>query len=142
MIGEVAAVIGALKALNDGINTLKEGASHAQSLQGLVGKWGEAQEKYQDVERSKAGILDYKSALAMESAKICLMQNQGDLYTAVKSRMEESRLAHEKEVARIRLRRKEIRKMLKIGGTVAFAWVAFMSFVFMFVWIVENSPVE
>ena len=154
MIGEVAAVIGALKALNDGINTLKEGASNAQSLQGLVGKWGEAQEKYQDVERTKAGILDYKSALAMESAKrqlanfdrqfhdICLMQNQGDLYTAVKSRMEESRLAHEKEVARIRLRRKEIRRMLKIGGTVAFAWIAFMSFVFMFVWIVENSPVE
>ena len=153
MIGEVAAVIGALKALNDGINTLKEGAANAQSLQGLVGKWGSAQEKYQEVERSKAGILDYKSALAMESAKrqlvnfdrqfhdICLMQNQGDLYTSVKARMEESRLAHEKEVARLRLKRKEFRKMLKIGGTVAFGWLAFMSFVYVFVWIVENRSV-
>ena len=70
---------------------------------------------------------------------ICLMQGQGDLYKAVKMRMEESRLAHEKEVARIKLRRKELRKTLKIVGTVAFTWVAFMSFLFVFVWIVENG---
>ena len=154
MIGEVAAVLSALKALNDGLNTLKESAGHAQSLQGLVGKWGEANEKYQSVERAKAGVMSYKEALAMESAKrqlinfdrqfqdICLMQGQGDLYKAVKMRMEESRLAHEKEVARIRIRRKEIRKMLKLGGTVAFTWVVFMAFVFVFVWIVENRVIE
>jgi hypothetical protein len=151
MIGEVAAVISALKILNDGLNTLKESAGHAQSLQSLVGKWGEANEKYQSVERAKAGAMSYKEALAMESAKrqlinfdrqfqdICLMQGQGDLYKAVKMRMEESRLAHEKEVARIKLRRKELRKTLKIVGTVAFTWVAFMSFLFVFVWIVENG---
>ena len=151
MIGEVAAVISALKILNDGLNTLKESAGHAQSLQTLVGKWGEANEKYQSVERAKAGAMSYKEALAMESAKrqlinfdrqfqdICLMQGQGDLYKAVKSRMEESRLAHEKEVAKIRIRRKELRKTLKIVGTVVFAWVTFMSFVFVFVWIVENG---
>ena len=154
MIGEVAAVLSALKALNDGLNTLKESAGHAQSLQGLVGKWGEANEKYQSVERAKAGVMSYKEALAMESAKrqlinfdrqfqdICLMQGQGDLYKAVKMRMEESRLAHEKEVARSRIRRKEIRKMLKLGGTVAFTWVVFMAFVFVFVWIVENRVIE
>jgi len=151
MIGEVAAVISALKVLNDGLSTLKESAGHAQSLQSLVGKWGEANEKYQSVERAKAGAMSYKEALAMESAKrqlinfdrqfqdICLMQGQGDLYKAVKSRMEESRLAHEKEVAKIRIRRKELRKTLKIVGTVVFAWVTFMSFVFVFVWIVENG---
>ena len=151
MIGEVAAVISALKILNDGLNTLKESAGHAQSLQTLVGKWGEANEKYQSVERAKAGAMSYKEALAMESAKrqlinfdrqfqdICLMQGQGELYKAVKSRMEESRLAHEKEVAKIRIRRKELRKTLKIVGTVVFAWVTFMSFVFVFVWIVENG---
>ena len=54
--------------------------------------------------------------------------------------MEESRLAHEKAVARIKLRRKEIRKNLNLAGTVAFAWVVFMLFVWAFVWIVENSP--
>ena len=154
MIGEVAAVLSALKTLNDGLNTIKESAGHAGSLQSLVGKWGEASEKYRDVERSKAGAMSYKEALAMESAKrqlenfdrqfkdICLIQGQGDLYTSVKNRMEESRLAHEKEVARIKLRRKEIRKMLNLGGTVAFAWVVFMGFVWAFIWIVENRTIE
>ena len=151
MIAEVAAVIGALKALNDGINTIKESAGHAGSLQSLVGKWGETQEKFQEVEKSKAGILDYKSALAMESAKrqlanfdrqfhdICLIQGQGDLYTSVKNRMEEARLAHEKEVARIKIRRKEVRKMLQLVGTVLFGWVMFMGFVFVAVWLMENG---
>ena len=152
MIGEVAAVLSALKALNDGLNIIKESAGHAGSLQSLVGKWGEAAEKYKEVERSKAGAMSYKEALAMESAKrqlqnfdrqfkdICLIQGQGDLYTSVKNRMEESRLAHEKAVARIKLRRKEIRKNLNLAGTVAFAWIVFMLFVWAFVWIVENSP--
>lgn len=151
MIGEVAAVLTALKALNDGLSTLKESAGHAHSLQGLVGKWGEASEKYRDVEKNKAGAMSYKEALAMESAKrqlenfdrqfkdICLLQGQGDLYTSVKNRIEESRIAHEREVAKIKLRRKEINKMLKLGGTVAFAWVAFMSFVYVFVWIIESK---
>ena len=151
MIGEVAAVLTALKALNDGLSTLKESAGHAQSLQGLVGKWGDASEKYRDVEKNKAGAMSYKEALAMESAKrqlenfdrqfkdICLLQGQGDLYTSVKNRIEESRIAHAREVAKIKLRRKEINKMLKLGGTVAFAWVAFMSFVYVFVWIIESK---
>tara|TARA_Y100000991_G_scaffold30420_1_gene19252 strand:+ start:53 stop:199 length:147 start_codon:yes stop_codon:yes gene_type:complete len=43
MIGEVAAVLSALKALNEGLATLKESAGHGKSLQSLVGKWGEAQ---------------------------------------------------------------------------------------------------
>ena len=152
MIGEVAAVLSALKVLNYGLRTLKESAGHASSLQSLVGKWGEASEKYKEVERSKAGAMSYKEALAMESAKrqlenfdrqfkdICLIQGQGDLYTSVKNRMEESRLAHEKEVARIKLKRKVLRKNLNLAGTVAFAWVVFMAFVWAFVWIGENSP--
>ena len=151
MIGEVAAVLSALKLLNDGLNTLKESAGHAKSLQGLVGKWGEAAEKYREVERSKAGSMSYKEALAMESAKrqldnfdrqfkdICLIQGQGDLYFSVKNRMEESRLAHEKEVARIKIRKKEFRKMLGIVTTVIFGWVMFMGFVFAAVWIMENG---
>ena len=151
MIGEVAAVISALKLLNDGLSTLKESAGHAQSLQSLVGKWGEANEKYQSVERAKAGAMSYKEALAMESAKrqlinfdrqfqdICLLQGQGDLYKAVKMRMEASRLAHEKAVARIKLRKKEVRKIMGIVGTVVFGWVMFMGFIFAAVWIMENG---
>ena len=151
---EVAAVLSALKALNEGLATLKETAGHGKSLQGLVGKWGEATEKYNDVERAKAGKMSYKEALAMESAKrqlenfdrqfkdICLIQGQGDLYNSVKARMEESRLAHEKEVLRIKKRRKEIKGYIQVAGTVAFAWVCFMGFVWAFIWVLENSPVE
>ena len=154
MIGEVAAVLSALKALNEGLATLKESAGHGKSLQGLVGKWGEASEKYNDVERAKAGKMSYKEALAMESAKrqlenfdrqfkdICLIQGQGDLYNSVKARMEESRLAHEKEVLRIKKRRKEVKGYIQVAGTVAFAWVCFMGFVWAFIWVLENSPVE
>ena len=154
MIGEVAAVLSALKALNEGLATLKESAGHGKSLQSLVGKWGEAKEQYNDVERAKAGKMSYKEALAMESAKrqlenfdrqfkdICLIQGQGDLYNSVKARMEESRLAHEKEVLRIKKRRKEVKGYIQVAGTVAFAWVCFMGFVWAFIWVLENSPVE
>lgn len=146
MLGEVAAVLSALKALNDGLATLKESAGHGKSLQGLVGKWGEANEKYRDVERAKAGKMSYREALAMESAKrqldnfdrqfkdICLLQGQGDLYNSVKNRMLESQKAHEREIAEIKRRRKEIKKYLQIGGTVVLGWVFCMVFIWAIVW--------
>tara|TARA_S200000501_G_scaffold254619_1_gene238558 strand:- start:645 stop:1106 length:462 start_codon:yes stop_codon:yes gene_type:complete len=151
MIGEVAAVISALKALNDGISTLKESAGNAGSLQALVGRWASADEQYREVERRKAGALSYKDAIAMESAKrqlnnfdqqlkdICMMQGQFDLYTSIKQRMEEARLAHEKEVRRIKRRRAEIRKNLGIVGTVLFGWVCFMGFLWFVIWFVEQT---
>jgi len=146
VIGEVAAVLSALKALNDGINTIKESAGNASSLQAIVGRFAGAQEKYHDVEKARAGKMSYKEALAMESAKrqlvnfdrqlkdICLMQGQGDLYTSIKNRMEESRLAHVKEVARIRKKRKEFRKLMGMLGTGVFIWVVAMGFIWAFAW--------
>ena len=148
MIGEVAAVLSALKALNEGLSTLKESAGHGKSLQGLVGKWGEANEKYRDVEKAKAGKMSYKEALAMESAKrqlenfdrqfkdICLLQGQGDLYNSVKNRMLESQRAHEREILEIKRRRREIKKYIQLGGTVVFGWVCFMAFVWVAVWVI------
>lgn len=154
MIETVAGVLAALKALNDGLNVLKETAGHGQSLQGLVSRWGEASEKYNDVERAKAGKMSYRESLAMESAKrqlenfdrqfkdICLMQNQGDLYNAVKQRMAESERQHRLEVARIKKRRKQIREWITLSATIAFAWAFFMGCVWAVVWVLENSPVE
>lgn len=148
MIGEVAAVLSALKALNEGLSTLKESAGHGKSLQGLVGKWGEASEKYRDVEKAKAGKMSYKEALAMESAKrqlenfdrqfkdICLLQGQGDLYNSVKNRMLESQRAHEREILELKKRRREIKKYIQLGGTVVFGWVCFMAFVWVAVWVI------
>ena len=145
MIGEVAAVISALKALNDGINTIREAGKNAQGLSSIVGKWGESQEKYNEVELSRAGKMSYKEALAMESAKrqlinfdrqlkdICLMQGQGDLYTAIKTRMEESRLAHEKEVARLRVKSREFKKNASLVAGLVVVWAFGMAVIFIIV---------
>ena len=145
MIGEVAAVISSLKALNDGINTIREAGKNAQGLSSIVGKWGESQEKYNEVELSRAGKMSYKEALAMESAKrqlinfdrqlkdICLMQGQGDLYTAIKTRMEESRLAHEKEVARLRVKRREFKKNASLVAGLVVVWAFGMAVIFIIV---------
>ena len=145
MIGEVAAVISALKALNDGINTIREAGKNAQGLSGIVGKWGESQEKYNEVELAKAGKMSYKEALAMESAKrqlinfdrqlkdICLMQGQGDLYASIKARMEESRLAHEKEVARLKVKRREFKKNASLVGGLFFVWLFGMTVIYVIV---------
>ena len=125
MIGEVAMVLSALKALNEGISTVKESGGNLSSI---VGK------------------MSYKEALDMESAKrqlanfdqqlkdICMMQGQYDLYTSIKSRMEESRLQHLKDVARVRKKRKEQRELLNFLGvivlSVVFLWVvAYAGFV-------------
>ena len=145
MIGEVAAVISALKALNDGINTIREAGKNAQGLSGIVGKWGESQEKYNEVELAKAGKMSYKEALAMESAKrqlinfdrqlkdICLMQGQADLYAAIKNRMEESRLAHEKEVARLKIKRREFKKNASLVLGLFVVWLFGMGVLYVIV---------
>jgi hypothetical protein len=143
MIGEVVAVLSALKALNDGIKTVKEGKGNLDSI---LGNWAEADEKYNEVEKAKAGAMSYKDALKMESAKrqlqnfdqqlkdICMMQGQFDLYTSIKKRMEESRYAHEKELRIIKKRRLEFKKAMKLAGTVIFTWACFMLFLFASIW--------
>jgi hypothetical protein len=143
MIGEVVAVLSAIKALNDGIKTVKEGKGN---LDTILGSWAEADEKFNDVEKAKAGAMSYKDALKMESAKrqlqnfdqqlkdICMMQGQFDLYTSIKRRMEESRYAHEKELRIIKKRRLEFKKTLKLAGTVIFTWAFFMLFLFAAIW--------
>ena len=147
MIGEVVAVLSALKALNDGIATVKEGKGN---LDTILGSWAEADEKYNDVEKAKAGAMSYKDALKMESAKrqlanfdqqlkdICMMQGQFDLYKSIKSRMEESRYAHEKELRILKKRRAEFKKTMKLVGTAVFAWVFFMIFLVAGIWMYRN----
>ena len=95
--------------------------------------------------------MSYKDALKMESAKrqlanfdqqlkdITMMQGQYDLYISIKKRMEESRYAHEKELKIIKKRRLEFRKTMKLVGTVVFAWVFFMAFLFAGIWIYRQG---
>lgn len=148
MIGEVAAVLSALKVVNDSVQTLRDSKEAATSLNSVLGKWGEADQKFRDVEIKHAGTLDYKSALAMEQADrrlkaidqtlkdVCLMQGQADLYHSIRKRMDEARYAHEKKIRAAKIARKKRREMMKLAGTIMFAWVCFMGVVFGFVWVV------
>ena len=129
MIAEISAAIAAVQSVNAAIQTLKEAKGHGGDLSSVVGRWATATEKAQEAEKKGAGKMSYQEALKMESITrqlqnfdrqlqdICLMQGQGDLYASIKRRMEESRLAHEKEVSRIRLKRKQFRESVKLIAT-------------------------
>ena len=136
MIGEVVAVLSALKMLNDGIKTVKETGNNLESL---CGSWADATEKVQDVERKKNGVLSYRDAIALEGAKrqliafdralqdVCLMQGQGELYASIKSRIAESKYAHEKELRDIKIRRRERKRLFAAVATAIFSWAFFMA---------------
>ena len=135
MIGEVFAVLSALKALNDGIATVKEGKGNLDSI---LGSWAEADEKYKDalkMESAKRQLANFDQQLK----DICMMQGQFDLYTSIKKRMEESRYAHEKELKIIRKRRADFKKTMKLIGTVVFAWVCFMVFLVAGIWMYRQG---
>jgi uncharacterized membrane protein len=136
MIAEISACIAAVQGINSAINTLKEARSNAGDLSGVIGKWADATQLYQDAERKGAGKLSYKEALKMESIErqlknfdrqfydICLLQQQGDLYHSVKKRMADAELAHKKEVAKLRIKRRAQVKFIKFIATIAF-WLIF-----------------
>lgn len=147
MIAEISAAIAAVQAVNGAIQSLKESAGHAGDLSAVVGRWAEATEKAQEAEKKGAGVMSYKEALQLESVTrqlanfdrqlqdICLLQGQGDLYHSIKRRMEESRLAHEKEVARIRAKRKELRETMKLAVTIVGWGVFFLSLILPGLWV-------
>lgn len=138
MIAEISAAVAAVQAVNSAISSIKESAGHAGDLSAVVGRWADATEKAQAAEKKGAGVMSYKEALQLESVTrqlanfdrqlqdICLLQGQGDLYRSIKQRMEESRLAHEKEVAKLRAKRREFQKTMKLLGTMLFSGISFM----------------
>jgi len=139
MIAEISAAVAAVQAVNSAISSIKESAGHAGDLSAVIGRWAEATEKAQEAEKKGAGVMSYKEALQLESVTrqlanfdrqlqdICILQGQADLYRSIKKRMEESRLAHEKEVAKLRIKRREFQKTMKLVGTILFAGISFMS---------------
>ena len=148
MIGEVVAVLSALKMLNDGIKTVKETGNNLESL---CGSWADATEKVQDVERKKNGVLSYRDAIALEGAKrqliafdralqdVCLMQGQGELYASIKSRIAESKYAHEKELRDIKIRRRERKKLFAAVATAIFSWAFFMAVIIASIFFYRNK---
>ena len=67
MIGEVATVLSALKALND-IQTIKQSAGNAGDLQAVIVDL-QAHQKNTDVEKARTGRMSYKKPCRLESIK-------------------------------------------------------------------------
>ena len=127
-VGEMAVVSGVmttLKALNDSLATVKEAGANASQLTSLVSKYASLDQQIRDIERDKSGVLSVKAATELRMAKrqaanfeqmlkdSLLMNNLGSEWRALMADVEASRAAHEKEVARLKLKRRERQKLIK-----------------------------
>ena len=130
MIAELTAAFAALKAVNEGIQSLRDAHGHGRDLGSILGSWSEASLAAKEAEKVHAdGKMSYQEALRLESVKrqvenydrmlhdVCLLLGQGDLYKAIKARLREAEENAAKEVARIKARRKKRIKFWKEIGT-------------------------
>lgn len=130
MLAEVATVLTVMKGLNDAISTLKESGAHASGLATVMSKYAKANESVQDVESKYVGKLSVQESMQIQVAKrqlntfnqqlkdMMLMQGLAADYNQIMNRVEESRLAHEKEIKRKKKMKKEREEFLKTFGVV------------------------
>ena len=122
----IAAVLQGLKALNDGLATVKEAGANAGQISNLVSKYSDLDQKIRDVEEKGAGILSLKDSMNLQVAKqqassfhqalrdSLLMQQGGAVqYREIMGRIEESKAAHEKKVAELKRKRRQRQKLIK-----------------------------
>ena len=132
MIAELTAAFTALKAVNEGIQSLRDAHGHGRDLSSILGSWSEAAMAAKECEKIQAaGKMSYSEALRLESVSrqvanydrmlhdVCLLQGQGDLYRSIKERMAEAEANAAKEVARIKARRKKRIQFWKELGQIA-----------------------
>ena len=150
-LGEAAAigaVISTLKSLNDALSTIKETGGHASDMANLVGKYSEVEQRIQDVETAKGGILDVKQSMQLQLAKrqaesfnralkdSLLMSGQGSQYTEIMTRVEESKERHKRAIAELKKaklkRSKMIKEFLTYFGAVLIAFAVCMGGLFVF----------
>ena len=82
MIAEISAVVGVLKALNDGIKTVKESGDHLHGLTGLFSSLTESKTAVESIEEAtKAGdhVLTQEEALELAWAKDAIRQHEKEL---------------------------------------------------------------
>ena len=132
MLAEVATVLTVMKGLNDAISTLKESGAHASGLATVMSKYAKANESVQDVESKYVGRLSVQESMQIQVAKrqlntfnqqlkdMMLMQGLAADYNEIMKRVEESRLAHEKEIKRKKKMKKEREEFLKTFGVALF----------------------
>lgn len=131
-VGEAAAitaVLQGLKALNDGLATVKEAGANAGQISGLVSRYSDLDQKIRDVEEKSAGVLSLKDSMNLQVAKrqsqafhqalkdsLLMQQGGAAQYREIMQRIEESRAAHEKRVAVLKRKRRERQKLIKEVG--------------------------
>ena len=144
----IGAVISTLKSLNDALSTIKETGGHASDMANLVGKYSEVEQRIQDVETAKGGILDVKQSMQLQLAKrqaesfnralkdSLLMSGQGSQYTEIMTRVEESKERHKRAIAELKKaklkRSKMIKEFLTYFGAVFIAFAVCMGGLFVF----------
>ena len=82
MIAEISAVVGVLKALNDGIKTVKESGDHLSGLSGLFTSLNDSQVAVESIEEAtKAGdhVLTQEEALELAWAKNAIREQEKEL---------------------------------------------------------------
>ena len=107
MIAELTAAFAALKAVNEGIQSLRDAHGHGRDLGSILGSWSEAAMAAKECENMDRMLHD-----------VCLIQGQGDLYKSIKKRMAEAEENAAKEVARIKAQRKRRIKFWKEIGQI------------------------
>ena len=122
----IAAVLQGLKALNDGLATVKEAGANAGQISSLVTKYSDLDQKIRDVESKKAGVLSVKDSMDLQIAKqqatnfhralkdsLLMQQGGAAQYKEIMQRIEDSKAAHEKEVNRLKIKRRQRQKLVK-----------------------------
>lgn len=122
----IAAVLQGLKALNEGLATVKEAGANAGQISNLVTKYSDLDQKIRDVESKKAGVLSVQDSMNLQIAKqqatnfhralkdsLLMQQGGAAQYKEIMQRIEDSKAAHEREVNRLKIKRRQRQKLIK-----------------------------
>jgi len=134
MIAEISAVVGILKALNDGIATVKESGDHLSGLSGLFTSLTDSKVAVESIEEAtKAGdhVLTQEEALELAWAKNAIREQEKELKKITPKQVwrdmlmiqNKSILDHKHKLEKARLaklkKQREIRDAVKnIGATI------------------------
>jgi len=127
MIAEISAVVGILKALNDGIATVKESGDHLSGLSGLFTSLTDSKVAVESIEEAtKAGdhILTQEEALELAWAKNAIREHEKELKKITPKQVwrdmlmiqNKSMLDHKHKLEKARLAK--LKKQRQIGDAV------------------------
>jgi len=127
MIAEISAVVGVLKALNDGIKTVKESGDHLSGLSGLFTSLTDSKVAVESIEEAtKAGdhVLTQEEALELAWAKNAIREQEKELkkitpklvWRDMLMLQNKSMLDHKHKLEKVRLAK--LKKQRQIGDAV------------------------